>query len=1039
MCRRFKLGKKGCVITMERPLLSIGMIVKDEIRCIEKCLQALQPLRDAVPCELVIADTGSTDGTREVAERYADILFDFPWTGDFAEARNAVMDRCTGKWYLTVDADEYLVPNLRELREFLWAKHPKELLLAFVIQRNYFTLEMDGRYSDFTAPRMLCMDSGLRYEGSIHESWMLPAGSETKILGKTILDHDGYVFQTPEQSKKKAERNMKLLRAELEKNPGDIRRLNQCVESSRAFPQERMGYIQRSMDGLMVHPDAAMSYYGRPLCRACLRTALVEQLPQARSWLAWGEEHMGQSVYFQVDVAFSAAWYFRQEKDYEAALHWSERYLKAEETWSKRRMAVLRETAPSSLECLSEEDRNNILCIKAECLARLGQEDEALELLLPIQAKDLETAASFSYMYAMDCLLDKPEARERLGQVLPPILTAPPEDDETKEKRRKEKKNIWLLLLNERFGEKPKEEDKAKDWIEGRWRLFREVPCELGWAARLMDADAEEGKALLEQIKDWTQVPLRVLRHTVELGLPLPDSFFRRSAQENRDTAASLADPKEPQSIRVLLDWMDDCDFTSSMTRFQFAFEVTMAALRAENWQSPKRAKRLCGRFLSMAMDYMPNYYSSALLESEEDWNALPGMHQFALLLLKGQNAWESGDELGWVRALRQALKAAPAMKNMVEFMQKHRPARPVNSQVQELADKIQAVLVQYAPDDPAVVALKQSEAYGKVACLLEGGAASKDVLWEPASAEVERDFANLEKICRFSSLDEAREAIISSFFRLDQGYQNDLISYWKRYPLWGENQEQVFDHIAQAFFEHWEDFAWMYHRLMDNRSRRTMLAVLRNWRNFEMEPLNNVIDKRFDDYFDLEVLSCDEDDVVADLGAYVGDTFSSYVKNYGAEGFKRYYCYEITPENYKKLLRTTAMYSNVICCRKGAGAGPGEMFLSVNTNSSANGLEAQGEERVDVVALDDDITEPLTLIKMDIEGAEQSAMQGCVRHIREDRPKLALSVYHNFEDLWKLPRMIDDLVPGYRFYLRYHGGNLWPSEITLLALPPRA
>ena len=63
---------------MDKPTLSIGMIVKNEIRSIEKCLQALQPLRDAFPCELVIADTGSDDGTREVAARYADLLFDFP-------------------------------------------------------------------------------------------------------------------------------------------------------------------------------------------------------------------------------------------------------------------------------------------------------------------------------------------------------------------------------------------------------------------------------------------------------------------------------------------------------------------------------------------------------------------------------------------------------------------------------------------------------------------------------------------------------------------------------------------------------------------------------------------------------------------------------------------------------------------------------------------------------------------------------------------------------------------------------------------------
>ena len=84
------------------------------------------------------------------------------------------------------------------------------------------------------------------------------------------------------------------------------------------------------------------------------------------------------------------------------------------------------------------------------------------------------------------------------------------------------------------------------------------------------------------------------------------------------------------------------------------------------------------------------------------------------------------------------------------------------------------------------------------------------------------------------------------------------------------------------------------------------------------------------------------------------------------------------------------------------------------------------------------DINEPVTLIKMDIEGAEQSALKGCLRHIEEDQPKLALSVYHNFEDIWKLAKMVDETTPGYRFYLRYHGGNLWPSEISLLALPPK-
>ena len=86
----------------QKPLLSIGIIFKNEIRCLERCLKSLEPLRSAVPCELVMADTGSDDGSRAVAERYSDILIDFPWTGDFSAARNAVMDRCSGMWYMSI-------------------------------------------------------------------------------------------------------------------------------------------------------------------------------------------------------------------------------------------------------------------------------------------------------------------------------------------------------------------------------------------------------------------------------------------------------------------------------------------------------------------------------------------------------------------------------------------------------------------------------------------------------------------------------------------------------------------------------------------------------------------------------------------------------------------------------------------------------------------------------------------------------------------------------------------------------------------------
>ena len=127
---------------MTKPLLSIGMIVKNEARSLDKCLKALEPLRNALPCELIIADTGSTDATREIAQRYADLVFDFPWVNDFSAARNAVMDRASGKWYFTVDADEYLDPDISQLVEFLSLPRDKQNGFAAVVQRNYHTRDM---------------------------------------------------------------------------------------------------------------------------------------------------------------------------------------------------------------------------------------------------------------------------------------------------------------------------------------------------------------------------------------------------------------------------------------------------------------------------------------------------------------------------------------------------------------------------------------------------------------------------------------------------------------------------------------------------------------------------------------------------------------------------------------------------------------------------------------------------------------------------------------------------------------------------------
>jgi tetratricopeptide (TPR) repeat protein len=85
------------------------MIVRDEEKNLPACLESVKDLVD----EIVIADTGSKDGTIEVAKRYGARCISIPWDNDFARARNRSLEEVRTDWVLALDADEQLDDNAR--------------------------------------------------------------------------------------------------------------------------------------------------------------------------------------------------------------------------------------------------------------------------------------------------------------------------------------------------------------------------------------------------------------------------------------------------------------------------------------------------------------------------------------------------------------------------------------------------------------------------------------------------------------------------------------------------------------------------------------------------------------------------------------------------------------------------------------------------------------------------------------------------------------------------------------------------------------
>ena len=90
--------------------ISLCMIVKDEERVLKRCLDSLQGLMD----EIIIVDTGSKDATREIAARYTDKIYDFPWIQDFSAARNFAFSKASCDYIYSADADEVIDEENRE-------------------------------------------------------------------------------------------------------------------------------------------------------------------------------------------------------------------------------------------------------------------------------------------------------------------------------------------------------------------------------------------------------------------------------------------------------------------------------------------------------------------------------------------------------------------------------------------------------------------------------------------------------------------------------------------------------------------------------------------------------------------------------------------------------------------------------------------------------------------------------------------------------------------------------------------------------------
>lgn len=217
-------------------LLSISVLTSRKEHQVRRCLESLKPLREAISCELIVVDTSEDEHMREVVSEYADIIVPFHWIQDFSAARNAGIQKATGKWFMYLDDDEWFT-QLDEMIEFFQSGEYKKYNGATYIQRNYIN-HVGTLWDDDWVSRMIKLRPETHMVSPIHEYFEPPATQSKGI--HAVVDHYGYVFTSKEQSMAHFERNHKLIQKMMDEKPDDARWPMQMMleyNSVRKYPE----------------------------------------------------------------------------------------------------------------------------------------------------------------------------------------------------------------------------------------------------------------------------------------------------------------------------------------------------------------------------------------------------------------------------------------------------------------------------------------------------------------------------------------------------------------------------------------------------------------------------------------------------------------------------------------------------------------------------------------------------------------------------------------------------------------------------------
>lgn len=230
-------------------LVTISMLISNRIDTVEKCFESFRPLLEQIPSEFIAVDTvgdEKSDGSVDVARKYADKIVHFEWCDDFAAARNAGLKEARGKWLIYLDDDEWF-DDAGPLIDFFSKPELYENYDRVSMMEHSYASVSQIEYSTNEFSRISVIFPESEFVDPVHEHLKGINYRNEYTIKSTFIHHVGYIGKIGD---KKTDRNRKIMDKELKKHPENLHLWIQQIAGAGGDTDEMLKLSEKAVSEL---------------------------------------------------------------------------------------------------------------------------------------------------------------------------------------------------------------------------------------------------------------------------------------------------------------------------------------------------------------------------------------------------------------------------------------------------------------------------------------------------------------------------------------------------------------------------------------------------------------------------------------------------------------------------------------------------------------------------------------------------------------------------------------------------------------------